>query len=59
MYILFYCLGLQRLQVDLLKVLLTNSDGTDKRPSSRSLFLRKFRVHVRDVIRVSVYVCMN
>ncbi|XP_021964522.1 E3 ubiquitin-protein ligase RNF123 isoform X2 [Folsomia candida] len=42
---------IENLQIMLLKVLLTNNDGTDRRPSSRALFLRKFRVHVRDVIR--------
>ncbi len=41
------------LQVRFIKNLLTNSDGTEKRPSSRALFLRKFRQFIRDVVRVS------
>jgi len=46
---------LQNLQVNLMKHLLNNADGTEKRPSSRALFLRKFRQYVRDVVRVRVF----
>ncbi|CAL8088738.1 unnamed protein product [Orchesella dallaii] len=42
---------LQSLQVNLMKQLLNNADGTERRPSSRALFLRKFRQYVRDVVR--------
>lgn len=44
---------IQNLQTNLLKNLMINSDGTEKRPSSRALFLKKFRLFIRDVVRVS------
>lgn len=55
----FFFAVIENLQIMLLKVLLTNNDGTDRRPSSRALFLRKFRVHVRDVIRVSCLITIR
>ncbi|CAG7734881.1 unnamed protein product [Allacma fusca] len=42
---------LENLQIQFLKTLMTNSDGTEKRPSSRSVFLRKMRLFIRDTIR--------
>lgn len=49
-----YALEIESLQVALLKQLLDNTDGTDKRPSSRAMFLRRLRMHLRDIVRVSI-----
>jgi len=50
---------LEKVQVTLLKLLMTNSDGNEKRPSSRSVFLRKFREHIREAIRVRMFIDLN
>ncbi|XP_034940002.1 E3 ubiquitin-protein ligase RNF123-like [Chelonus insularis] len=39
---------IETLQVDLLITLLNNADGTSKKPSSRSIFLKKFRRFVQE-----------
>ena len=49
---MIFILVLENLQIKFLTTLMTNSDGTEKRPSSRSIFLRKFRLYIRDTIRV-------
>ncbi|XP_076289360.1 E3 ubiquitin-protein ligase RNF123 isoform X2 [Lasioglossum baleicum] len=41
---------LEKIQTELLVTFLDNSDGTEKRPTSRTIFLRKFRSFIKESI---------
>ncbi|XP_053971070.1 E3 ubiquitin-protein ligase RNF123-like [Hylaeus volcanicus] len=43
----------EEVQVELLLTLLDNSDGNDKRPTSRTIFLRRFKRFVQDNLELS------
>lgn len=43
MLLYLYFAELETLQVQLLVILLDNSDGNEKRPTSRTIFLKKFK----------------